>query len=223
MDFAQARANMIESQVRPNGITDPRIIQAMASVPREIFVPDDRRPLAYMDEDVPLYSGHGTSASRRLMEPMAFARLLQLLSIEPEETVLDVGCTTGYSTAVIARLARSVAGVEADEALASLAQANLKRLGVANAEVSVGAHATGGSAGGPYDAILLNGRIPGEPHGLIARLKPEGRLVAVVGERSVARASIFVRTETAFSRRSAFDATVAPLPGFAEGKAAFAF
>src|SRR4029078_10391946 len=103
-----SRSKMIVSQVRPNGITDGRIIQAMASLPREIFVPEARRSLAYMDEDIAIGSG------RSLMEPMALAKLVQLAEIEPGEHVLHVGCATGYATALLAALAKSVGALEAD-------------------------------------------------------------------------------------------------------------
>jgi hypothetical protein len=133
-DFAVQRQNMVESQVRPNGITDARVIDAMAAVPRELFVPEERRALAYMDEDV-LVAVTPDGGRRWLMEPMTFARLLQLAEIGPGEVVLDVGCATGYSTAVIAALAESVIAVEEDQVLAEEATARLGELGITNAAV----------------------------------------------------------------------------------------
>ena len=121
IDYAIARENMIESQVRPNGITDARVIDAMSEIPREVFVPEDIKSLAYMDEDVPLSVG-SDGRKRHLMEPMAFARMLQAAAIQPDECVLDVGCATGYSSAVLSRLAQLVVSVEEDADLAEAAK-----------------------------------------------------------------------------------------------------
>src|SRR5687768_7103188 len=123
MDFALARARMIESQIRPNGVTDERIIRAMAVLPREFFVPPSRRSLAYMDEDVEIGSKR-PAPPRFLMEPMTLARLLQLLALDPDETALDVGCATGYSTAILSHLAREVVALECDAELAGQAIKN---------------------------------------------------------------------------------------------------
>ena len=130
MSFALARVRMVESQIRPNGVTDQRIIQTMAAIPREIFVPPWRRSLAYIDEDVEISSKHHAKP-RFLLEPMTLARLIQLLDLEPEETVLDVGCGTGYSTAILAYLAKTVVALESDSDLADQAIENLAALGLA--------------------------------------------------------------------------------------------
>ena len=117
-DFATARLNMVESQVRPNEVTDRRILIAMAEIPREAFVPTSMRSLAYMDEEILLLDASREAPARHLMAPMPLARLIQLAEIEAGDLVLDVGCATGYSTAVLARLAESVVGVECEPALA---------------------------------------------------------------------------------------------------------
>src|SRR5688572_139818 len=124
MDFALARANMIESQVRPNGITDERIIAAMAAIPRELFVPPARRSLAYMDEDVEIDAAQPRGSARYLLEPMTFARLAQLLAVEGNDKVLDVGCGTGYSSAILSILAKTVIALESDPELSAEATAN---------------------------------------------------------------------------------------------------
>jgi protein-L-isoaspartate(D-aspartate) O-methyltransferase len=212
-DFAVQRQNMVESQVRPNGITDARVIDAMAAVPRELFVPQERRALAYMDEDV-LVAITPEGAHRWLMEPMAFARLLQLAEVGPREVVLDVGCATGYSTAVLAALAESVIAVEEDPVLAEEATGRLSDLGITNAAVVNAPHAAGLPGEAPFDAIVINGRIPSLPRPLMEQLKEGGRLVAVVGETAVAPALVCTRHGDAFSSRAHYDASVAALPGF---------
>src|SRR6185436_12168162 len=137
--FAAARHNMVESQVRPNGITDHRIIDAMALVEREAFVPDERRTIAYLDEDVELKEG------RFLIEPMAFARMIHLALIKPTDRVLVVGAGTGYGAKVIAMLAKSVVALESDSELAGFAREFLA--GATNVEVVEGNLAAGHGAG----------------------------------------------------------------------------
>jgi protein-L-isoaspartate(D-aspartate) O-methyltransferase len=221
MNFAVARARMIESQLRPNGVTDERIILAMAAVPREIFVPPSRRSLAYMDEDVEI--GRDCHAQPRfLMEPMTFARLLQLLALEPGDSVLDVGCGTGYSTAILANLVSRVLALESDPDLAREAASNLGRLGLANARIHIGTLSSGWLVDAPFDAILVNGRIAAAPLELLAQLKDHGRLAAVVGENDVSRGALFTRN-AAFGVRYAFDAAVPRLPGFEPVRPQFEF
>ncbi|MGH6875353.1 MAG: protein-L-isoaspartate O-methyltransferase family protein [Aestuariivirgaceae bacterium] len=221
MDFALARAKMIESQIRPNGVTDEGIIQAMAGLPREFFVPLSRQSLAYMDEDLEIGSNR-QSPPRFLLEPMTLARLLQLLALEPDETVLDVACGTGYSTAVLAHLAKSVVALECDSELAGQAIENLASLGLANTRVFTGSLSAGYLAEGPFDAILVNGRIPVPPLELLAQLKDHGRLAVVMGENDVAQGALFTRNG-ALSVRYNFDAAAPRLPGFEPARPAFEF
>lgn len=208
---------MIDSQIRPNGITDGRIIQAMASLPRELFVPETRRAVAYMDEDIDIGSG------RSLMEPRALAKLIQLAEIDADETALHVGCGTGYATALIARLCNKVVAIDEDQAFADAAAASLAALGVANASVHKAAHAGGWKAGEPYDAIVLDGRVPAVPQALLQQLRDGGRLVAVVGDQTVATATVYTRHEGAISSLPAFEASVARLPGVAVDRPVFVF
>jgi protein-L-isoaspartate(D-aspartate) O-methyltransferase len=216
-DFARARSNMIESQVRPNGITDGRIIQAMASLPREIFVPEARRSVAYMDEDIEIGAG------RSLMEPMALAKLVQLADIDPKDHVLHIGCGSGYATALIAALCMSVIAIDEDQALVDQASANLARLGIGNAQVHKAAHAAGWSTGQPYDAILIDGRVPVIPKALFEQLRDGGRLVAVVGDNAVATATAYNRHDGAISSLPAFEASVGRLPGVTVDRPGFVF
>jgi protein-L-isoaspartate(D-aspartate) O-methyltransferase len=222
MDFESARIKMIDSQVRPNGITDERLMAAMAAVPRELFVPPGKESLAYMDEDIEIGATPGRGCRRYLVEPMTFARMVQLLSLEPEDIVLDVGCATGYSSAILSMLAKTVICLESDPELAAQASANLAKMGAANARVVEGELGAGYLADGPYDAICINGRIPELPLPLLAQLREHGRLATVVGDHELGRVALFTRNG-AFSVRYAYDAATQCLPGFDAARPAFAF
>ena len=214
-NFAAARHNMVESQVRPNGITDHRIIDAMAQVKREDFVPAERKTIAYLDEDVQLKEG------RFLIEPMAFARMIHLALIKPTDRVLVVGAGTGYGAKIISMLAKSVVALESDPELAGLARDFLA--GTDGVEVVEGSLAEGYAARAPYDVIIVEGRIAAVPESLFAQLANEGRIVAAVGNTDVSKMQIATLTDGHRSSRSAFDVSIAPLPGFAREKAAFVF
>ena len=214
-DFALARDNMIESQVRPNGVTDHRIIDSMAGIAREDFVPEHRRSVAYVDEDVEIAPG------RFLIEAMAFAKLLQLAEIKPTDRVLHVGAGTGYGSAVIAPLAGSVTALESDASLASKARMNLASC--PGAEVVEGPLDQGWPPAAPYDVIIIEGRVGDVPQHVLHQLADSGRLVAVSGEGDVSKAMIWTAQGGGFASRPAFDATVSPLPGFARKKPAFVF
>jgi protein-L-isoaspartate(D-aspartate) O-methyltransferase len=221
-DFAAARLNMVDSQIRPNGITDSRLILAMAEVPRELFVPSERADFAHMDEDVLL--SRGGELPRFLMEPMAFARLVQLAEIKASDSILDVGCGTGYGLAVLARLGGKVTGLETDGPLADAARQNMTKLSVANAQiVTGGSFADGPSGADTFDVIFVNGRVPAFAEKLARRLKPGGRMVSVEGALAMGRAYLTSLQDGAFSRRAAFDASVPPLPGFLPARPAFVF
>ncbi|KAB7739617.1 methyltransferase domain-containing protein [Parvibaculum sedimenti] len=211
-DFAAARINMVENQVRCNAVTDARLIAAMSSVPRELFVPDDRRGVAYMDEDVSLDDGQG--AGRYLMQPRAFAKLAQLAEVQESDHVLDIGAGPGYSSAVLSRLARTVIALEVDEVLAATATTKLAELGASNVTVVTGRLNEGYAKGAPYDVIFLGGATPVAPENLFDQLKDGGRLVVVTGSGPAAHARIFIRAHGAISSRMAFDAKIHALPGF---------
>jgi protein-L-isoaspartate(D-aspartate) O-methyltransferase len=216
LDFAAARARMVESQLRPNAITDVGVLDAMASVAREDFVPADRRSLAYMDGDVPV------AGNRYLMEPMVFGRLLQLAEIGPSDRVLDIGCATGYGAAVLARIAQSVVAIDQDKPLTDEAAKLLREQGVGNVTVETRPHAEGDAPRGPYDAIILEGRVPVVPETLFQQLKEGGRLVAVVGAGDLARAMLY-RRNGSIGSYTAFDASVQQLPGIVAPKPGFVF
>lgn len=214
MDFRQRRLNMVESQVRPSDVTDQRIIRAMLEVPRERFVPAEFAPIAYMDDPVAVTARPGTRAQRCLLPPRTLAKLLQLLDIGPQSAVLDVGCATGYSTAVLARLADRVVAVEADPELARAAEGMLRELGVGNATVIEGPHGAGARAQGRYDAILLNGSVPVVPPALLDQLTDGGRLAAVLRQGPLCRVHVWRRSGKTVDVQPAFEAAAAPLPGF---------
>ncbi len=218
LNFAAAREAMVESQVRPNGVTDRRIIDAMASIAREDFVPEASKAIAYMDGDVPLTRD---LMPRCLIEPMAFARLAQLAEIKATDRVLHVGAATGYGTAILARLGAKVVALESDANLAAAARENLR--GFANVMVVEGPFTEGAKAMAPYDVILIEGRIGELPQSLTAQAAEDGRIVAVVGEFEMGKAQLWtVRGGTA-AGRAAFDASIAALPGFDRSKAPFVF
>ena len=208
-DYAAARTNMVEGQVRPNRVTDPLLVEVMASLPRELFVPKSLRGLAYVDEDLPIGNG------RFLIQPMVLARMLQGAGIQPGDVVLDVGCGSGYSTAVIARMANTVIGLESDADLAKSATGLLAQLGVDNTVVLEGELTQGHPPQGPYQVIVLNGGVAGIPDRLRGQLADGGRLVAVMQRSSVMGKAILVsRFGDTFSERTLFETTVPYLPGF---------
>jgi protein-L-isoaspartate(D-aspartate) O-methyltransferase len=216
IDQATARWRMVESQLRPNDVTDRRIVNAMGAVPRERFVDPSRAELAYLDDAAP-----APGNTRRLASPTAFARLVQLADIQPADRVLDVGCASGYSTAILARLAGEVVALEEDAGLAAIAGDNLRALGLANVRVIKGGpDAARGQ--GPFDAIVIEGSVEVVPDGLLQLLAENGRLVAVVRERGQSRANVFVRSGGRVAGRAEFDAVMPPLPGY-ERPAGFQF
>jgi protein-L-isoaspartate(D-aspartate) O-methyltransferase len=209
IDYAAARLNMVESQIRTNKVTDPALLEAFLAVPRERFVPPALRGAAYVDDTLPLGGGRG------LLPPMVLARLLQLAEIGADDTVLEIGCATGYATALLARLARSVVAVESDDAFAGEARARLRELGAGSATVIAAPLAEGYPERAPYPVILLEGAVQRVPTAIAAQLAEGGRMVAVVAEENgMGRATVMTRRGGTLSRRASFDAAVPLLPGF---------
>lgn len=202
-DFDRARKLMVDNQLRTSGITDHRVLSAMGNVARERFVPEVRRPLAYIDEAI------GVGAGRKLAAPAPFAKVVQLAEIQTGDHVLDLGCGTGYSAAVLGQLAGSVVAVETDASLAASARSSL---GGANVTVVEGALETAGKSHGPYDVIVLEGAVAEVPEALFNQLKPDGRLVALIappGRPAVAH--LFAHSGKGIASRAAFDAILPPL------------
>jgi protein-L-isoaspartate(D-aspartate) O-methyltransferase len=223
MDFATARAHMVHSQIRTSGVTDPRIIAAFMKLPREEFAPAERRGIAYVDDDLLLRPVNGAYPARYLMEPMVLARLVELAEVGPGDKALDVGCASGYGAAVLAELAREVIAIDEDPELVETALARLAAQGIANVNVIKAPHAEGFPDEAPFDVILIEGRVPAVPQALLGQLAEGGRLVAMIGDRPVASATLYMRAGNAISARSAFEAASRPLPGFATGRPAFVF
>ncbi len=209
-DYATARLNMVENQIRTNRVTDERLLAAITEVPRERFVPKRLQGNAYVDQDLALGDG------RYLMEPVVFARLLQAAAIGPGDVVLDIGCGTGYSTAVLGKLAGTVVALESDAALAKEAIEALTELDVDNTAVVEGPLDEGYPRQAPYDVIVLGGSVDAVPDAITDQLVDGGRLVAVVNVApSVGNIEVIRRLHGGLSRRQLFDATVPVLPGFA--------
>ena len=212
--FAEQRKNMVESQVRTSDVTDRRIIAALLDVPREIFVPEAIRPLAYMDGSLRLIAGSVMGPERSIMEPRLFARLLDLANIQKADRVLDVGAGTGYSAAVLSRLAGHVIALEAEADLVSAAEKVFAELKPANVRVVKGGLAAGWAEAAPYDVIVLEGSVTEVPETLLNQLNEGGRLLAIENSRGHGRAVIWRRFGTSFDRRISFDASATALPGF---------
>lgn len=220
MDFARARRTMVDTQIRVNDVTDARIIDALMEVPRENFVPESRRALAYLDDDLEVGGRTDGRPPRYLVEPMVLAKMLHAAGIKADEAVLDVGTATGYSAAILARLAGRVVALEEDAALASTARALLADLpGVSLVE---GPLADGASQRGPFDVIVIEGAVEVVPDSLLRQLGQGGRLVAVVGRGRAAKCLVHTLRDGEVSIRPAFDAAIPALPGF-EAPQAFVF
>lgn len=204
------RLNMIESQLRTNKVTDPRLLKAMAEVSREAFLPERLRGIAYVDEDIPLGDG------RFLMEPMVFARLVQAAGILPSDVVLELGAGCGYATAVLARLASTVVALESNAGMAAAASRTLHAQGVDNAIVVEGDLLSGHPAQAPYDAIVFSGAIGEAPAAILPQVAEGGRMVAVVrGDSGQGKAMLWTRRAGVVGARELFDANTPLLPEFA--------
>ncbi len=207
-DYAAQRVNMVESQVRTSDVPDPRIQKAMLEVPRERFVPATKRDSAYAETAVEVVRG------RYLLEPRTLAKLAHLAEIGAGDTVLDVGCTSGYSAAVLARLAKKVYALESDAELVRVASEMLPAVGTTNAEVVQGGLKEGHRAAAPYDVIVIEGAVEEVPDGLLAQLAEGGRLVAMVLNGPQTRAQRYVRHDGHIGSRGDFDGAAPLLAAF---------
>ena len=214
-DFAAARRMMVDSQIRTSDVTDPRIIAAMLELPRERFVLQTKADLAYLDFDVPVTQAQHGKPARRLLKPMVLAKLVQAAALRASDHVLDVGCSSGYSSALLARLAHSVTALEEEEALIRLARDNLKAIGADNVTVVAGPLTQGWQATAPYDVMFLNGATEIAPEALCRQLKAGGRLVTVLGRAPTGQAILYRSVGDDVSGWPIFDAAAPLLPGFA--------
>jgi protein-L-isoaspartate(D-aspartate) O-methyltransferase len=210
--FSTARQNMVDCQVRPSDVTDIRIIDAMLALPREAFVPQTQRELAYLDLDLDV--SDGGSARRYLIKPVVTAKMLQAADIGDTDHVLVAGCATGYTAALVAKLAGRVTATETVPALAAKARDVLAQLGLGNVTVRAADAAAGDPANAPYDVIILDGATEITPEHLYQQLRDGGRLVGVFAQTRPPRAMIVTRSHGDFGNRALFDASVPVLPGF---------
>ena len=218
-DFSLSRRKMVDTQLRTNDVTDHRVLDAIEAVPREKFVPSSRRAIAYIDEELPV----GTETSGRyLMRPHIFGKLVQLAEIRPDDVVLVIGAATGYSAAVVSKLAASVVALEENADLSASAGEVLIELGIDNAVVVEGKLTDGYASEGPYDAIVIDGSVEVLPEALLGQLKSGGRLVVIEGAGGAATAKLYRKSDDVASARFAFNAAAAALPGF-QKDAAFVF
>lgn len=207
-DFASRRTVMVDTQVRPADVTKYPIIEAMLTVPREVYVPGAKREAAYVGENVEIGAG------RVMLDPRTLAKMLDALDIQPDELVLDIGCGLGYSTAVVARLAEAVVGVEEDEDLARDAHDLLSAEGVDNAVVVAAPLAAGSPKHGPFDVIMLQGAAETVPQIILDQLKDGGRIGCLFLEKTLGVCRVGYKIGGDITWRYAFNAAAPVLPGF---------
>lgn len=211
-NFDQMRQGMVVSQLRPTGVNDARVVSAMASVPREAFVPADKAPLAYLDIAIPLADG------RSLNPPMAVGRLLTEAQVQPGDKVLLVGAATGYTAALLSALGADVVAVEENADLVTHGKAALP----AGVKWVKGPLAAGSRADAPFDIVMIDGAVEQIPQAIIDQLADGGRLVGAIVDRGVTRLVSGARAGKGFGTRAFADTDTVSLPGFAK-PAAFSF
>jgi protein-L-isoaspartate(D-aspartate) O-methyltransferase len=215
--YEAARIKMVENQLRPNKVTDGRVVDAFMRIRREAFVPERLRGLAYLDDDLPLGGG------RTLMQPMVAARLLQAAMVKPKDTALVVGATVGYEAALLSLLARSVVALEPNAELARIGRSALVDHRIASVSYIEAPLRLGYRQRAPYDVILFGGAVEEIPEEIGGQLAEGGRMAAVLRpDPGVGRATLITRTGEVLAHRVMFDAATPLLPGFAE-KPAFVF
>jgi protein-L-isoaspartate(D-aspartate) O-methyltransferase len=208
IDYAAQRRAMVDNQIRTYDVHDARLVAALESVPREAFVPEARRSIAYLDQPVALGAG------RAMLTPMVLARLLQALEIAPGDRALDIAGGSGYTSALLSRLTSTVVMVEEDPGLAATAKAALGRIAVQNVAIVVGAHDKGAADHGPFDVIVVNGAVSNEPDMVFRQLAEGGRLGVVIGAGRSGRATIYRKSHGHISGSAVFDASAPVLAAF---------
>lgn len=216
MDFALARHNMVEGQIRTNKVTDPLVVEVLDVLERESFLPAGLKKLAYIDED--LIVGRG----RILMEPMVMARLMQFAAIEDTDVALVVGAATGYEAVAISKIASAVVAVESNPDLQRLAAENMATQGADTVSLVKGDLTKGNPDHGPYDVIFINGAVGELPSSLTDQLAEGGRLVYIKASAGTGKAMLVSKVQGVVSQTELFDANVPALPEFA-AKAHFSF
>lgn len=210
MDFALARQNMVECQIRTNRVTDRGIISAMEDLPRESFLPDALKAIAYTDEDLNLGGG------RHMMEPMILGRMLQSLSPESHELALVVGAGCGYEAAVLSKLAGTVVAVESNADMVATASQTLSDLGIDTVAIVEADITAGLKREGPFDVIFVNGAVSEAPQVLVDQLAIGGRMMCVIDSgRNLGKAMLIAKDKKGTTRQISFDANIPLLPELA--------
>jgi protein-L-isoaspartate(D-aspartate) O-methyltransferase len=213
IDYRAVREAMVDTQVRTSDVARYPILDALLRVPREEYVPEEKKPVAYLGEHLPLGEG------RVLLDPRTFAKMLDVLDVGPNDLVLDVGAGYGYSSAVLARLAEAVIALEEDPEMASEAEARLIEHGVDSAVVHRGPLVKGAPEHGPYDVIIIEGGVEQVPEALTAQLKRGGRIIAIHMDGNFGQTRLGRRWENGVGWRRSFDAAAPLIPSFAAAKA----
>ncbi len=208
-DYATRRVTMVDTQVRTQDVTRFPVIEAMLTIPRELFVPVALREAAYIGDNLDL--GHG----RVLLDPRSFSKMLEILAVGPDDSVLHVGAGLGYGSAVMARLSQFVAAIESEDDLASAAEGTLRDAGIDNVAVFRAALDAGAPSAGPYDAILIEGGVNVIPEAITAQLKDGGRIAAIFMDGPLGEVRLGLKRGGRISWRSVFNATAPVLPGYA--------
>ena len=213
MDLNQARFNMIEQQIRPWEVLDPQVLDLLSVVRREDFAPLAHKALAFVDMEIPL----GAAPNQVMLAPRVQARMLQDLAVKKTDKALDIGTGSGFMAALLAHQAASVLSLEIDAHLAAQAQANLQKAGVTNVVVRTADGSQGAAADGPFDVIVLSGSVAEVPAALLQQLAVGGRLVAIVGDEPMMRATLITRTsESSWTTTEPWDSNAPRLSGFPE-------
>jgi len=207
-DYAARRTVMVDTQVRPSDVTKFPIIDAMLSVPREVFVPEHLREAAYMGDNLDLGNG------RVVLDPRTLAKMLDALDIDPDDLVLDIGCAFGYSSAVMARMAGAVVAVEEDPEMAGEARSRLAEHGADNVILHEGPLSEGAPEHGPFDIIVVQGAVAHLPEALTDQLKEGGRMACLFMEGTLGAVRVGYRIDGRITWRFAFNAGAPVLPGF---------
>jgi protein-L-isoaspartate(D-aspartate) O-methyltransferase len=202
----------VDNQIRTTDVTSHEVLDAFLTVAREEFVPAAAKPLAYIDDDIQLVPG------RYLMEPSPLAKLIQLADVVATDVVLEVGCGTGYASAILSKLGSSVVAIESDATLAATATETLSRLGYDNVAVVVGDLEAGYAPEAPYDVVFVHGAVEFVPDALLAQLRDGGRFVVVEGYGNASQARLYIKEGGHVSERTVFNTAVKPLPGFRKAK-----
>ncbi len=213
VDLDKARFNMIEQQVRPWEVLDAHVLELLDTVHRDLFVPPTHQALAYMDMEIPVGTGQG----QVMLSPRMQARMVQDLGLLATDKVLEVGTGTGFTAALMAKQSEQVLSLETDAQLADQARTNLARAGIHNVLVRQADGSHGAASDGPFDAIMLSGSVPEVPQSLLDQLKVGGRLIAIVGQEPIMRATLITRvSDHSWSTTQPWDANAPRLTGFVE-------